>query len=165
MDIHVFLGQGGHLFSPGFAAFADRLKSEFPDARVKVWGPHDWQQVAYEIAIAQGPFILLSYSLGGNAITWASRNIGKDIDLAVLYDPTMNGPMYPLGKNFKRVLSYHNTLPDLFGKAVATGENVEVTEVSIPHIFIQSSEELHQKTIQAIREVQEKYDGERREQV
>lgn len=154
MNVHVLLGQGGYLFSPGFSNFAERLRSEFPHATVKVWNPHDWRMVAYEVATREGPHVLLGYSLGGNAITWASRNIGKDIDLAVLYDPTVNGPMYPLGDNFKRVLSYRNTLPDLFGTARAEGTNVELTEVAVPHLFVQSSEQLHQKTISAMKEVE-----------
>lgn len=141
------------MFSAGFSSFADRLQNEFPEAGVYKWDPHSWPNVVLDVKERDGPFVLLGYSLGGNAITWAGSQIEKDIELAVIYDATVNGPIYRLGDNFLRVLCYANTLPDFFGRGICEGTNVEVTKVMMPHLFMQSSPELHQKTIEAIKEI------------
>lgn len=155
MRIYVLLGQYGYLFSGGMAAFANRLRQEFPEARVDVFYWDSWQQVVADMKHYSPPIVIIGYSLGANAISWIARSTGQEVDLAVAYDASVNSETWnPIGEHFKKVLCYRNTLPDLFGQDELKGPTVELVDVQIPHLWIQSSETLHQRTISEIRALQ-----------
>ena len=58
----------------------------------------------------------------------------------------------------KRAICYHNTKPDMFvpfigslGGGVLVGTNVETIDIAIPHLKVQFSQSLHQRTTLAVK--------------
>lgn len=153
-------GQGGIVLSGGFYLFSERLKNDLEGYDVKRFAPGEWRSVAADIVTRphDEKIAILGYSLGANAAAWVAHECApRQIELIVAYDPTVNGPplaSYPLGSHVKRALSYKQTgwfFTSLFaGRAVLVGPQVEVTEVFQDHLYVQFSERLHQKTIEAL---------------
>lgn len=152
--IYVIYGQGGWWTSIGMSRLASRIAKQWGSATVTT---HYWNSAIQEIVpdIAKynsSPRILIGYSLGANAVDWvAQRAPNSRIDLGVCYDPSVLSLVTQPGDNIKRLLLYHNSDWEPEGHAVLVGKQVERTEVSMWHLSVCYSEELHQKTLGAIK--------------
>lgn len=101
---------------------------------------------------------LIGYSGGGTRALFAAHEMAPiKVDLLVLYDPSPNWQMIPVPKNVQRTLCYTSTLPLAFGLGggQATGHNVELHKVAVPHLAIQGSTHLHEITRAAVRALEE----------
>lgn len=155
--VFVIYGQGGILTSFGMSLLAGRIAKASPKAVVTT---HGWKTSIVEIVPAikalpaDEPVILIGYSLGANAVDWISAALPRRwIELSVAYDPSVLSIVTQPGANVKRLLLYHNTDIEPEGHAVYVGSQVETTRISMPHLAIDYSEALHQKTLAAIAKV------------
>lgn len=152
--IYVIYGQGGIITSFGMKLLANRIQKQWPTAVVTT---HDWYDprlLAADIVKSNlTKTILIGYSLGANCVTWIGQDYLGPIDLAVCYDPSRLSIVTQPGPNIKRLLLYHNTDIEPEGHAIFTGQQVERTEISMPHLAICYSSALHDKTMEAIGKV------------
>ncbi len=152
---YVIFGQGGFITSIGMSNLASRIAHLYPGSKVTT---HSWKyptQIADDIK-AQSlstKIVLIGYSLGANAVTWVSNSVGRTIDLAVCYDPSVLSIVKDPNSNVKRLLLYHNQDFEPLGHAIMTGPQVERTDISMWHLAVCYSEQLHQKTLGAITQV------------
>lgn len=147
MNVHVFYGQGGIITSFGMYLLAQRIKALSPKLNVTM---HKW----FERIAISGPTVLVGYSLGANSVTWnASMWNNKPVELAVCYDPSVLSLVTQPNANIKKLILYHNNDIEPEGHAVFAGKQVETFQISMFHLAICYSEELHQKTLAAIKQV------------
>lgn len=153
--VYVIYGQGGIVTSFGMYLLSQRIQKSWPTALVSTHSWDDPQSIAQDMAAlrARTPIILVGYSLGANCVTWAAAYYRGSIDLAVCYDPSVLSIVTNPGTNIKRLLLYHNNDIEPEGHAVFKGPQVEITQISMAHLAICYSEQLHQKTLAAIAKV------------
>lgn len=166
MHIWVIDGQGGLITNLGWRSFARYLIEQGYNVTYALQ-PRLPQAIADDITAywhkgVGNKVVILGYSLGGNSVSWVAEALADvPIDLVVAYDPTLNAPRFPLGKNVKRALSYHNCsrlgTSLLFGGAVLTstpgGPPIEITNIWNEHLLLQWNSALHRKTLDAINKV------------
>lgn len=156
--VFVMYGQGGIVTSYGMYLLSQRIQKQWDTAKVTCHAWDDPGAVAkaaytWEHAHPASRIILIGYSLGANCVTWAAATAGVPIDLAVCYDPSVLSIVTNPTLNVKRLLLYHNNDIEPEGHAVFTGPMVETTQIDMFHLAICYSEALHQKTIDAIKQV------------
>lgn len=158
MKIWMIDGHGGLITSLGWRAYGRKLVGLGFDVSYGWWS-RGVGDIARDINSHKVDKVaILGYSLGGNCATWVANMLQRDISLIVAYDPTVNAPLYPLGPNVKRALSYHQCsrflTSALFGGAVMEskpdGPKVEVTNVWSDHLLLQFNSKLHNKTTEAL---------------
>ncbi|HYT42826.1 MAG TPA: hypothetical protein VEP90_10790 [Methylomirabilota bacterium] len=150
---YVIYGQGGFITSIGMANLASRIAKLYPLSKVTT---HSWKypaQIVDDIKTqsVSTKIILIGYSLGANAVTWISNSLGRTIDLAVCYDPSVLSEVKNPNLNVKRLLLYHNEDWEPIGHAIMTGPQVEKTDIFMWHLAVCYNEGLHQKTLEAIK--------------
>jgi len=155
---YVIYGQGGFITSIGMSNLASRIAHLYPISKVTT---HAWKypsNITNDIQkqSTSTKIILIGYSLGANAVTWVSNSIGRTIDLAVCYDPSVLSLVNNPNTNVKRLLLYHNVDREPEGHAIMTGPQVERTDISMWHLGVCFDEGLHQKTLAAIQQVMSK---------
>jgi hypothetical protein len=109
---------------------------------------------------------VIGYSGGGMTATFLSRAIpGVTIDLMIAYDPSPAGRLMPLWTNVERAICYHNKNPGMWfpgvgkiggGMLRALRHNtpvIEVHEISEFHMAVDSDQNLHAITIDAIKKL------------
>ena len=155
--IYVIYGQGDAFTSGGMVQLASRIAKQWPKAKVT---EHVFRTGIVEIVpdikaqALDETIILIGYSLGANDVTMIANRIGhRTVDLAVCYDPSVKGVVEQPGANIKRLLLYHNSDPEPIGHAIFKGSMVERFDISMPHLSIDYSEPLHEKTLAAITKV------------
>jgi hypothetical protein len=154
--VYVISGQGGALTSSGMTQLAARL-SEIKGLTVS---SHDWFNGPNTIvnSIRQlptdEPVILIGYSLGANATTRISHALpNREIALAIAYDPSIHSEVFPADGNVRRMLLYHNNSLSLWGHARIPGPQVETTEINQGHLSVDSDQQLHARTLEAVLDV------------
>jgi hypothetical protein len=154
--VYVIFGQGGALTSSGMTQLAARLS----EIRGLTVSSHDWFKGPNTIvnSIRQlptdEPVILIGYSLGANATTWISNALpNRKIALAIAYDPSIHSKVLPADGNVRRMLLYHNNSFSLWGHARIPGPQVETTEINEGHLSVDSDQQLHARTLEAVLEV------------
>jgi len=154
--VYVIYGQGGALTSSGMTQLAARLS----EIRGLTVSSHDWFNGPNVIVnnIRQlptdEPVILIGYSLGANATTWISNALpNREIALAVAYDPSIHSKVSPADGNVRRMLLYHNNSFSLWGHALIPGPQVETIEINEGHLSVDSDQQLHARTLEAVLEV------------
>lgn len=146
MRCFVVYGQGGFITSMGMYALATRIRALSPKLLVTT---HDWYE---HLDLPAEPSILIGYSLGANSVTWNAAN-GRPVKLAVCYDPSALGIIVQPRHNIEKLLLYHNNSFEPIGHLRFQGPQVETTEVHTSHLFVCYDEELHQKTLAAVRKI------------
>jgi hypothetical protein len=152
MHTFVLMGQGGRLSSFGMIS----LHSRIPGSS----SIHSWNdpRVLKLIKDYPGKIAVVGYSLGANQLGWISDHCGKEIELGVAYDPSRYSPLvkngYQRAPKFKKLLCYYNEGAMFFGGSYYKGSNVELVKVNNFHLGIQFMEDLHKKTLEAIKEVE-----------
>jgi len=155
----------GYVTSPGMLRVRTLVQENIPESVFKtyLWG--DFLECYNDIIAHQADkIVVIGYSGGGHKATWLANGYYGDprrylakprIDLMVLYDPSPNWSMMPIGKNVKRAINYYNETPLMFGLGggILTGPNVEIVPASMQHLAVQASETLHQKTLEYIKEL------------
>jgi hypothetical protein len=154
--VYVIFGQGGRITSLGMVSLADRIAALGIETSTHSWGYPGIVVQSIQQLKSMEPVAIIGYSLGANATTWISNKLSRVVDLIVAYDPSVWSNIEPAGRNVKRLLLYHNSGINFFGKARIPGPQVETTEISMSHILVDYSEPLHQKTLEAIRIVHKK---------
>jgi len=154
--VYVIYGQGGALTSSGMTQLAARLS----EIRGLTVSSHDWFNGPNFIvnSIRQlptdEPVILIGYSLGANATTRISRALpNREIALAIAYDPSIHSEVFPADGNVRRMLLYHNNSLSLWGHARIPGPQVEATEINEGHLSVDSDQQLHARTLEAVLDV------------
>jgi hypothetical protein len=175
MHVYVFSGQGGLLFSAGFKSFEQTLQRAGYETS---WWTDSHPQAAINHMTLQPKDKLLAcvgYSLGVNRLTWAlggyndgrgNKFYGMDqlhptrmFELVVAYDGTVNALMSPIYGNVRRAICYHQTarwFPTSFGFGRAAlssapgGPPIEIHQVRMDHLYVQSSPRLHAITLEAL---------------
>lgn len=156
--IYVLYGQYGILTSYGMYLLAQRL-GQFGTVSTHSWNDSSIINSASDL---NSRLALIGYSLGGNATAWAAQHIDRPVDLIVAYDPSRNSPLVRISDgeyiqtvsgNVKRALCYYNPYVWLFGGSRLAGSMVETVTVNLPHLSVCHSEDLHARTIQAIRDL------------
>ena len=154
--VYVIYGQGGALTSSGMTQLAARLS----EIRGLTVSSHDWFNGPNVIVnnIRQlptdEPVILIGYSLGANATTWISNALpNREIALAIAYDPSIHSKVLPADGNVRRMLLYHNNSFSLWGHARIRGPQVETTEINEGHLSVDSDQQLHARTLEAVLDV------------
>ncbi len=130
---YVIYGQGGFITSIGMSMLASRIAKLYPNSKVT---EHSWKyptQIADDIKVQSlsTKIMLIGYSLGANSVTWVSNSVGRTIDLAVCYDPSVLSIVKDPNSNVKRLLLYHNQDFEPLGHAIMTGPQVERTDISM----------------------------------
>jgi hypothetical protein len=154
--VYVISGQGDALTSSGMTQLAARLS----EIRGLTVSSHDWFNGPNFIvnSIRQlptdEPVILIGYSLGANATTRISHALpNREIALAIAYDPSIHSEVFPADGNVRRVLLYHNNGLSLWGHARIPGPQVETTEINQGHLSVDSNQQLHARTLEAVLDV------------
>jgi hypothetical protein len=154
--VYVIYGQGGALTSSGMTQLAARLS----EIRGLTVSSHDWFKGPNTIvnSIRQlppdEPVILIGYSLGANATTWISNALpNREIALAIAYDPSIHSKVLPADGNVRRMLLYHNNSLSLWGHARIPGPQVETIEINQGHLSVDSNQQLHARTLEAVLDV------------
>jgi hypothetical protein len=149
--IYIMYGQGGIVTSFGMYQLSQRISKRWPSAVVTTHSWDDPNAIAEDMVKSVVPRILIGYSLGANCVTWAAAaNLRTEVELGVCYDPSVLSIVTQPTANVKRLLLYHNTDIEPEGHAIFVGPQVERTEISMFHLAICYSDELHQKTLAAI---------------
>ena len=151
------LGPDGWIDSDGMLFLRDDLR-KIDGVIVETLTWNEWTAALNNIA-DDDKTAIIGYSGGGSRATWLANSIHHPtIDLMVLYDPSPSWQMQRIGSNVKRAICYHNTKPDMFvpfigslGGGVLVGTNVETIDIAIPHLKVQFSQSLHQRTTLAVK--------------
>lgn len=153
--IYVIYGQYGFAFSSGMYLLARRIAKEFPDSYVTT---HSWKYPGEVVndwrAMPVGVYkpILIGYSLGANEIPRIAYGIKQQIPLAVMYDPSIYGERTdPFPPHVKRALLYHNVGETGYGHLIMESPQIERTDVNTSHLLVCYRNDLHDKTIAAIK--------------
>jgi hypothetical protein len=154
--VYVIFGQGGALTSTGMTRLAARLS----EIRGLTVSSHDWFKGPNIIVnsirqLPKGePVILIGYSLGANATTRISHALpNREIALAIAHDPSIHSEVFPADGNVRRMLLYHNNSLSLWGHARIPGLQVETTEINEAHLSVDSDQQLHARTLEAVLDV------------
>ena len=154
--VYVISGQGGALTSSGMTQLAARLS----EIRGLTVSSHDWFEGPNIIVNSirklpkDEPVILIGYSLGANATTRISHALpNREIALAIAYDPSIHSEVFPADGNVRRMLLYHNNSLSLWGHARIPGPQVETTEINQGHLSVDSDQQLHARTLEAVLDV------------
>jgi hypothetical protein len=154
--VYVIFGQGGTLTSSGMT----RLTARLSEIRGLTVSSHDWFKGPNIIVnsirqLPKGePVILIGYSLGANATTRISHALpNREIALAIAYDPSIHSEVFPADGNVRRMLLYHNNSRSLWGHARIPGPQVETTEINEGHLSVDSDQQLHARTLEAVLDV------------
>lgn len=165
--IRVYLMLGGLVGPDGNAPLVNdgmhdlaRQLAALPGVKVAIY---TWDQVSKVLGDIRthetDKTVVIGYSGGGTRATMlANAGVPRpSIDLMVLYDPSPKNQMHPIGGNVKRAICYFNRWPLMFGLgggllvAAHGGPRVEVVPIGIQHMFVQSSQALHDRTIAAVK--------------
>jgi hypothetical protein len=137
-----------------------QLAARLSEIRGLTVSSHDWFKGPNTIvnSIRQlppdEPVILIGYSLGANATTRISHALpNREIALAIAYDPSIHSEVFPADGNVRRVLLYHNNSLSLWGHARIPGPQVETTEINQGHLSVDSNQQLHARTLEAVLDV------------
>jgi hypothetical protein len=154
--VYVIFGQGGTLTSTGMT----RLVARLSEIRGLTVSSHDWFKGPNVIVnsirkLPKGePVILIGYSLGANATTWISHALpNREIALAIAYDPSIHSEVLPADGNVRRMLLYHNNGLSLWGHARIPGPQVETIEINEGHLSVDSDQQLHVRTLEAVLDI------------
>lgn len=146
------VGLDGTVFSRGMAALSNRL-NQLKDTKSTYHYWSSYRSVERAInALPEGTkTAVIGFSGGGSRLTFISAKA----DLAVGYDPSPAGEIRGV-RNYQRVLCYYNVAPNYLalirlGGGLYVGVNVEVTRIQNDHWKVQYMEELHVKTMNAVR--------------
>lgn len=137
-------GPDGYVTSGGLVSFAKELE-RLKDTKVRIYTWDQYLQVdaAIKMVPPEDKVVVLGYSGGGSRATYLQARI----DLMVLWDPSPAWQMEPLRPNVKRVISFFNRNPAMFGLGggVVTADfdntttKIEVYPISIQHLLVQSN--------------------------
>ena len=134
--------------------------------RLEAYGPttfHDWNDTSVIPLIhnvRETKTAVIGFSLGANQLGWIDSHILRDIDLGVAYDPSRQSPLVtPMtdgsyiqrAPHFRRLLCYHNPGTWFYGGSRYVGSHVETIHIDTAHLAVQFSEELHGRTIAAVK--------------
>jgi hypothetical protein len=143
---------------------ANQIKVAVPNVDVELHFWNDYTNVVQSIQYDKVPnkkFVLVGYSGGGSRSTWVANLIhGKVIDLMVTYDASPRWQMQFVHANVKKVLQYYNARPMMLGLGggvvTPTSETTINEKITIKqqHLAVQFNQELHNKTIAAIKELE-----------
>ncbi len=166
--LYAFMGDGGYTFSAGFNAYIDRLGIALGVEVLKIADSGRNTNVVAADMFAQPIeriIIFVGYSLGANGAAWCQYALkARHVDLLVGFDPTRNGPplsMYPIGWRVKRCLCFQQTawwFPSsmFYGRGLyvraSDGPQIEVTQVQMDHLWVQSSKRLQDICTAAVRQ-------------
>jgi hypothetical protein len=152
---------GGILDNPfnwGMAALRRRIEA-LPNILMHKYNWGSWQQAGLDVyADERGKIVICGYSGGGSRASWIANWLKhKRIDLLVTYDPSPAGQMRVIGENVLKAINYHNQKPGMWwpgvgalGGGVLLGPHVETVEVAQNHMWVQSNETLHVRTLREI---------------
>jgi hypothetical protein len=156
----ILLGQGGSWTSGGMLALQKPL-SQFGPVTVSAWDDRGMISRYLNSHVGVGRVALIGYSLGANQIPYIMQQTIRRVQLAVGYDASRMSPLTTIRDgipsqqitNVDRAICYYNPSTWFFGGARWIGQNVETVQVSATHLGIQYQSELHEHTINAVREV------------
>lgn len=163
--LSAWLGRGP---SAGMALLIPRLR-QFGDVSFHSW--RETRTVVNAVNVTPGKVAIIGYSSGAAMLGFMERAntirgyerepvFNRDVDLGVAYDPrgpgvlgsqNMNGEWVVWVQRYKRLLDYHSNVywP---GDMRFSAPNIEIFEdVNLPHIFMQASAKLHNRTVEAVR--------------
>lgn len=146
--------------SAGMAALAERLKP-FGETTYHAWND---QTVIAEINSlpAANKIVVIGFSLGANELGWIDSHTQRRINLGVAYDPSKQSPLCQRNEkgeyvqevtHYDRLLCYYHPNAWIYGGSKYVGKGVETVEINLPHLAVQFSEDLHRRTIGAVREL------------
>lgn len=170
-ETRVYLLLGGLVSSDGYVTSSGMLRvrsliqESIPGVifNTYVWG--DFVECHTDMMEHQEDKIaVIGYSGGGTRATWVANGYYGDsshylpkpkIDLMVLYDPSPTWQMMPVGDNVKRAVNFYNEMPLMLGLGggILEGPNVLTIPISMQHLIVQASEDLHQRTLKFIKEL------------
>jgi hypothetical protein len=143
--------------------------AKLPDVNVLTYEWDDWGKAWQSIIDfdKSDKIALIGYSGGGSRATVIAGEPDPrtktlpHIDLLVAYDPSPKWQMWPLHSNVTKAICYHNKLPLMFGLGggqltaapVSPCTQIMTREIAEPHLLVQVNEELHDATIQAIKDM------------
>jgi hypothetical protein len=162
MTVRIFVllgglyGPDGEADSHGMVDLAERLKP-YGKVTTHFWSNFESVAAAIKQLPADVSSILIGYSGGGSRATWVAGAVyPRPIKLLVAYDPSPWWQMTPLRDNVQRALCYHNNAPLMFGLGggqLTGAAHIENTEISEQHLAVDYDQNLHARTIDAVREV------------
>lgn len=165
----------GIVSGAGMNILVSKLR-QLSDVTVQTYLWHNWMRCYRDIMMLRHgelrneKIVLIGYSGGGAHITWVANGYNggpvnldssyemkpPHIDLLVAYDPSPKNATFKLENNVKRAICYHNLTPMMFGLGGGRleGPQVETVEIAMQHLRVQFSSELHNRTVDEVRQCQ-----------